>query len=142
MSRGCGYDHILSAWLPPHCHDAELSTLFDEMGTADGHRWVYYDHPNRTRELTKLQVSMKAGIDPNMGAISVTEDWHMSHCLYMWLRLARKDLTGILMTPRDDDLEHVMHCVNVIWGNLKQISYMQEVVAITGVFMFPEHRLS
>ena len=138
IRRGCGYDHILGAWIPPHCQDRELSKIYDEMGRTENHSWVYYDYPDRKRQLTHLQVSMLAGIGSEMGSVSVTEDWHMSHCLYLWLRLSRKDFTGTVMTERDSDSDHAMHCVKVILANLLELSFMKEVIARSGVWMFPE----
>ncbi|KAL7914413.1 hypothetical protein GGI35DRAFT_467519 [Trichoderma velutinum] len=139
-SRGCIYDHMAAAWLPNRCHDEGLVKIFEEL--ADGHNWTYFNYPELTKELSIAEVSSLAGvgveIKDGVGVVRTTIDWHLSHCLYTWWKLTRVASTGTLMGPKYSNEEHVKHCIHEVWKHLKQLSYLNKLSSITGVYLFPE----
>ncbi|KAL6825611.1 hypothetical protein J3E69DRAFT_355598 [Trichoderma sp. SZMC 28015] len=139
-SRGCIYDHMAAAWLPNRCRDEGLAKIFEEL--ANGHNWTYFNYPEVTKELSIAEVSSLAGvgveIKDGVGVVRTTIDWHLSHCLYTWWKLARVASTGTLMGPKYSNEGHVKHCIQEVWKHLNRSSGLDKLSSITGVYLFPE----
>ncbi|OOF98774.1 hypothetical protein ASPCADRAFT_512947 [Aspergillus carbonarius ITEM 5010] len=54
----CVYDSLATAWLPPHCRDAELTALFDKAGPEPNGEWSYYLDEDGTIPLTKDEIAL------------------------------------------------------------------------------------
>ena len=111
-SRGCRFDALSTAWLPPECIDEELSAEFDKAGLGPNGTWLYYTDHNKTGVYTLDEIAMLAD-KPTMEEKSywMTTDWHTAHCLYYWKKSARQRATGVSIEQNFDNNEHVNHCV-------------------------------
>lgn len=109
-SRGCKYDTIMAAWLPPHCRDDELIERFNHAGPGHDGAWQYYSDANKTRQLTLDEVAELADVG---GYFFVSHGWHVRHCHFAWLKLFRSRWTGVQMNLRDDTETHITHCMNM-----------------------------
>lgn len=107
-ARGCKFDMLATAWLPPRCIDYELVEEFMKLGD-----WQFYPeyHGNHTY----------ASYEPEyLGSISkprsiwTTRAWHHMHCLYMWKKIGRALVKG---TPSDAETvsePHTHHCMKAM----------------------------
>ncbi|KAF2230170.1 hypothetical protein EV356DRAFT_350064 [Viridothelium virens] len=143
IAKGCLYDHLAAAWLPESCRDEELMRIWDDIGRVGQHNWTYYKYPENTQQLSTEEVSMLGRImdgapEDRLAVTSVTTDWHMSHCLYLWWKLVRSPSTGRAMSPRYSDEHHVKHCIHAIVEKLEALPDYHEVTGRTRVWMFPD----
>ncbi|KAJ5947841.1 hypothetical protein N7466_000856 [Penicillium verhagenii] len=112
LSNGCVYDELSAAWLPERCRDDALTAQFATIGDgSDGH-WMYWAHKNRTGNLTVHEVSLYSDIQPTQYHMSY--EWHVWHCLYLWLKEHRFKINGKYFDPRADSEHHIMHCIDVL----------------------------
>ncbi|MCJ1400776.1 hypothetical protein MMC11_003984 [Xylographa trunciseda] len=111
-SRGCRFDALSTAWLPPECIDEKLSAEFDKAGTGPNGTWLYYTDHNKTGVYTLEEIAMLAD-KPTMEERSywMTTHWHTAHCLYYWKKSARQRETGVSIEQNFDNNVHVNHCV-------------------------------
>jgi len=108
LSMGCKYDLLAAAWLPPVCIDTSLSAEFDRSGPNPDGSWSYYSSRHGTETLTYEQISAMAD---NVSAVYfTTQEWHIVHCNFYWLKLLRSKWMGVVMEQRYDSEMHIRHC--------------------------------
>lgn len=111
LSRGCKYDSLSTAWLPPYCRDDALTAEFDRSGpNADG-SWGYFADAEGLFPLSADQV---AALGERGGSFWASRDWHVVHCLYYWRKHQRMRATNAVMEARFDSEAHVEHCTRLI----------------------------
>jgi hypothetical protein len=110
-ARGCIYDSLATAWLPPHCRDDELTAKFDCAGPGVDGAWPYFADPNGTVPINKHQISLLGFTN---GTFWSSRDWHIAHCVFYWKKTVRMRDTGAVMEERVDQLMHVHHCGRLI----------------------------
>ena len=110
ISRGCIFTPLAIAWLPPHCIDMELANEFDKA-SRDG-EWEYWADPNGTIPMTRHEVSMLA--DTEGAVFYTTQDWHVTHCVYTWIKHYRSKSTGVTIENRSNGLGHIKHCEGIL----------------------------
>ncbi|KAK1778152.1 hypothetical protein QBC45DRAFT_169808 [Copromyces sp. CBS 386.78] len=114
-SLNCVYDSMAAAWLPPHCRDPELTTIFDHSGPGDGGSWHYYADKNGSVRLNAHQISLLADNQAKGGNVFwATREWHLAHCLFYWQKLVRMRDTGAVMERRFDGWAHAKHCYGLL----------------------------
>ena len=74
IARGCTFDGMSTAWLPPACRDEELSYEFDHSGPGPNGEWGYYADQDGNVSLSLQEVSMLAEANDGKG-IWVTQEW-------------------------------------------------------------------
>lgn len=104
-ARGCHFDIIATAWLPPRCIDHELAAEF-----AAVHPWRYFRDPNGTEPLLDDPDTLGS----QTGLIWTTHRWHWAHCLYMWKKLNRALVHGWVTDAETIKQGHTDHCVKTI----------------------------
>ncbi|KAI2637854.1 hypothetical protein GGS26DRAFT_588223 [Hypomontagnella submonticulosa] len=124
--RGCIFTPLAIAWLPSHCVDMELSDDFDKQGPGQNGEWDYWSDINMTRRLTREEVGDLA--DHN-GVFYATQDWHVTHCVYTWMKHYRSKWTGVTIERRSNGLDHIGHCKDV----LKIRGGLQEIKTVAGI---------
>ncbi|KAI1379060.1 hypothetical protein F4677DRAFT_442786 [Hypoxylon crocopeplum] len=124
--RGCIFTPLAIAWLPPHCVDMELSNDFDKQGPGPNGEWDYWSDINMTRRLTREEAGDLA--DHN-GVFYATQDWHVTHCVYTWMKHYRSRWTGVTIERRSNGLDHIGHCKDV----LKIRGGLQEIKTVAGI---------
>ena len=117
LARGCHFDIIATAWLPPNCIDNELVAEF-----AGLYPWQYFSHRNGTSPFPN---------DPDIlgaqaGLIWTTDRWHAAHCLYMWKKLNRAIVRGWMTDAETITQSHTDHCT-------RNIMNMDDPEAIRGI---------
>lgn len=111
LARGCRYDSLSTAWLPPYCRDDELTAEFDRSGPGPEGSWSYFADEAGLLPLTPSAV---AALGEAGGSFWASRDWHVVHCLYYWRKYARMRRTGAVMEARFDSEAHVEHCTRLI----------------------------
>lgn len=104
QARGCEFDMLVTAWLPPRCIDRELVDEFMELG-----RWQFYTQQDGT-EKDKFST-----YDPNfLGSVNqtiwTTRRWHTTHCLFMFKKLGRALVKGWTVDAEAVSEPHTEHC--------------------------------
>ncbi|KAH8799358.1 hypothetical protein F5884DRAFT_119822 [Xylogone sp. PMI_703] len=105
LARGCHFDMIATAWLPPRCIDFQL---IDEFMAA-GH-WDFYT----TRNGTTRYSNEPDVLGSQTGLIWTTNRWHAVHCLYMWKKLNRALVNGWSTDAETVTQSHTGHCIKTI----------------------------
>lgn len=109
-ARGCIFTPLAIAWLPPHCIDMELADAFDQAGPNG--TWDYWADPNGTIPMSRKEVSMLA--DTEGAVFYTTQDWHVTHCVYTWMKHYRSKTTGVVIENRSNGMEHIKHCEGIL----------------------------
>ncbi|PVH72015.1 hypothetical protein DL98DRAFT_434033 [Cadophora sp. DSE1049] len=117
LTKGCHFDLVATAWLPPKCIDYELAAEFAAL-----HPWQYYSHRNGTDPLPN-DADILGMVTGN---IWTTDRWHAAHCLFMWKKLNRAIVRGWMTDAETVKLAHTDHCV-------MNILNMEDPNAIRGV---------
>lgn len=113
-SFDCVYDTMAAAWLPPHCRDPELTSIFDHSGPGNGGSWHYYADKNGTTRINAHQISLLADQPKGENVFWATREWHLAHCLFYWQKLVRMRDTGAVMERRFDGWAHAKHCYGLL----------------------------
>lgn len=105
-ARGCHFDIIATAWLPPRCIDWELISEFNAY-----HPWEYFKsfHGNETHPDSDLDE-----LGSTSDKIWTTSFWHTAHCLFMWKKLNRALLSGTSTDAETVTQGHTDHCTKLI----------------------------
>jgi hypothetical protein len=80
-ARGCNFDPLTFAWLPPRCYDYNLTAEF--IGLQD---WEWY---RKRPDGSKRRLSLINVMQGNDVEIYVSWDYHRQHCNYMYLKMHR-----------------------------------------------------
>ncbi|RYP46159.1 hypothetical protein DL768_007589 [Monosporascus sp. mg162] len=146
-SRGCVYDSLAAAWLPPHCRSAAITAEFEAAGPNEpdrwGNTWGYWADKNKTQPLTLEEVSMLPESARRGGPAHffTTHEWHVMHCVYYWRKMwesgrrargfAGSDGKGeLVIEKRYDTLMHIEHCMTML---TKQDTPPDSIAAEAGV---------
>ncbi len=110
-TKGCLYDTMAAAWLPPACRDDELSTQFNQAGPGPDGQWYYWADRNQTKQLSLTELSHLADSGE---PFFTTWDWHVAHCFWRW----RKQIRGRDMMAAHLDAGaaygHIAHCEEIM----------------------------
>jgi len=118
LARGCVYDTLAAAWLPPYCRDAELTSTFDVSGPGPNGEWSYYLDPTGAIPLSLAELAALGGTETKFWA---SRRWHVAHCLFYWQKLWRMRETGLVMEERFDGLDHIRHCSRLILKHIPEV---------------------
>ncbi|KAL3424517.1 hypothetical protein PVAG01_03798 [Phlyctema vagabunda] len=105
-AKGCTYDELAIAWLPPPCRDEELTVEFHHAG-PNKTLWPYFADQQATMPLTVEQVSLLADTGE---PFYTTHNWYLVHCNYNWRKLLRTTTTGVVMDFRNNNEKHTINC--------------------------------
>ncbi|PVH88365.1 hypothetical protein DL98DRAFT_366642, partial [Cadophora sp. DSE1049] len=104
LSRGCHFDVVSFTWVPHRCFDEELSNQF--LALRD---WEWFLDPEA---LEKVDVrSVLAGDHDHL---YVTWEYHVCHCTYMWRKMHRAILKGVLLDGYLGSTPHTERCEMVL----------------------------
>jgi hypothetical protein len=106
-TRGCRFDRILHAWLPPACTRQEDIREEQDFLTVDN--WKYYRDPQQTEELT-LEEAYRGELE----VLYTSWRWHLVHCTYVWKKLHRALLDGKNIDSYSANINHTAHCSEAI----------------------------
>jgi hypothetical protein len=105
MSRGCTFDILSFAWLPPACHTSEDHKDGEEF--INLHPWIF-EYPDGREvgvdELRKGEHSL----------VFTSWEWHFAHCTFLWRRLHRKVGKGEKVDTYIGGLGHTEHCMKEV----------------------------
>jgi hypothetical protein len=126
-ARGCRFTPLAIAWLPPHCIDMELANEFDKTGPGPNGEWQYFADPNGTIPMTREEVSLLA--DDKHAVFYTTQEWHIRHCVYTWMKHYRSKSTGVTIENRSNGIEHIKHCQGIF-----ELAYpMEKMATMAGI---------
>jgi hypothetical protein len=124
LSLRCKYDSLAAAWLPPHCRDEELTAEFETYGPGPNGNWIYWADTNHTQVLSVPEIAALA--DDSDARFHMSWEWHVVHCIFYWRKQYRAQFRNIIVEPRDDSEDHIMHCMKVIqnrvWGTVAGVA--------------------
>ncbi|KAJ4294057.1 hypothetical protein N0V90_007746 [Kalmusia sp. IMI 367209] len=109
---GCIYDELSAGWFPPHCLDTQLSAEFASLGDNPAGGWLYWVDKNHTQSLTLEEASLYADKQPEN--FHMSHEWHVQHCLFLWLKEHRMKARGMVYDPRSDSEHHIRHCMHIL----------------------------
>ncbi|KAI0162267.1 hypothetical protein GGR57DRAFT_489959 [Xylariaceae sp. FL1272] len=106
-ARGCEFDMLVTAWLPPRCHDRELTNEFMETG-----QWQFYTkyHANDTDKYGTYDADFIGSVNRT---VWTTRRWHATHCLFMFKKLTRALVRGWTTDAEAVSEPHMEHCMKV-----------------------------
>ncbi|KAK0648018.1 hypothetical protein B0T16DRAFT_314224, partial [Cercophora newfieldiana] len=120
LSLNCTYDTLATAWLPAYCRDPDLTAEFDQSGPGANGSWPYFADENGT---IPIPVS-KLGFQKTFWA---SRQWHITHCIFYWMKYTRMRTTGVVMEERFDAMIHVRHCAGMLLKTGKDSGALIEV---------------
>jgi len=107
LARGCHFDLLGTAWLPPRCIDHELVNEFLDIG-----KWDYYTRLGGTeKEKYSSYEPEVLGSIATPKAIWTSRRWHVVHCLYMFKKLNRAVVNGWPVDGESVSEPHTEHCM-------------------------------
>jgi hypothetical protein len=120
-ARGCHFDIIATAWLPPKCIDYELVLEFVAYSP-----WQYFRDPNGTDPYPDDPDTLGS----QEGLVFTTNRWHSAHCMFMWKKLNRALVQGRMTDGETIKQEHTDHCskTTLELENLDAIEGIMEVI--------------
>lgn len=121
IARGCHFDIIATAWLPPKCIDYELASEFVAL-----YPWQYFPNSNGTDPYSDDPDTLGS----QTGLIWTTRRWHVAHCLFMWKKLNRALVQGRLTDGETVKQGHTDHCSKAILNmkDLDSIGSLMEII--------------
>ncbi|KAF0319649.1 hypothetical protein GQ607_013129 [Colletotrichum asianum] len=128
-AAGCVYDLLMSAWVPPHCHDADLYRQY----VADVNSTFYLDRQQESRVAWDVVLS---GRHPDPG-LWTDGGFHHLHCTYIWERQHRAykhaAATGepMVLDSHCRNDTHTSHC---IWWNGRPRAWEIDKPNITRIY--------
>ncbi|RDW59543.1 hypothetical protein BP6252_12630 [Coleophoma cylindrospora] len=123
---GCVYDTVSVHWLPPHCHDAEVTKEFNHAGPGPDGQWYYYTDKEGTGLFT---IEDLGSMFHTNGSFWVTHEWHIAHCTYLWRKQSRSRSTGITFEKVWDTPGHIAHCEKMF----RRRDALETITAVTRV---------
>jgi hypothetical protein len=124
LARGCHFDIIATAWLPPKCIDNDLVTEFEAS-----YPWVYFRNPNGTDPYPRDHDLLGS----QNTTIWTTFRWHVAHCLYMWKKLNRALVQGHMTDGETITQAHTDHCSS----SILQMQDPDAIIAIVEIIYPP-----
>ena len=103
-ARGCIFDLMSWCWVPPACHDEQLSQQNLDLGP-----WLWYEDVQATRPV--LQQTAELGEIP---ILFVEESFHQIHCTYIWKKMHRAYLSQRTIDSYVGRFNHTIHCSEVL----------------------------
>jgi hypothetical protein len=88
----------------------ELANQFDKAGPNG--TCEYWAEPNATIPMSRDEVSVLA--DTEGAVFYTTQEWHVTHCVYTWMKHYRSETTGVTIENRSNGLDHIKHCEGII----------------------------
>jgi len=104
-ARGCEFDMLVTAWLPPKCIDRDLVDEFMEVG-----QWDFYEKRNAAEE-DKFGTYDADFIGSVNRTVWTTRRWHVTHCLFMFKKLTRALVRGWTVDAEAVSEPHMEHCM-------------------------------
>ncbi|KAI1351865.1 hypothetical protein F5Y01DRAFT_281361 [Xylaria sp. FL0043] len=108
-ARGCHFDTISFCWLPDECYDSDLVAHFEAT-----RNWEYYADEEGTKPISHEEL-----VGGHGNKLWVSWEYHLRHCLYMWLKfhravLAKGDPNKPLIDSYIANLNHTNHCGTIL----------------------------
>ncbi|TIC95996.1 hypothetical protein CH35J_007827 [Colletotrichum higginsianum] len=128
-AAGCIYDLLMSAWVPPRCHDAELYRQY----LAEVNSTFYLD---RQQERLVAWDNVLNGHHPESG-IWTDGGFHHLHCTYIWDRQRRAYAHAtatrepMVLDSHCRNETHTSHCV---WWNGRPRAWEIDSPNVTRVY--------
>lgn len=114
IAKGCQYDTLAAAWLPPHCRDDELTAELDRSSPGPNGEGTYVLDIDRTLQLTLEEVSRMAD-NMSTSLIHMELEWHLYHCTYYWRKQFRAWRSGTTVVEKIYGTEaHITHCSKIL----------------------------
>lgn len=107
--RGCTFDILSSAWLPPECRDEALTAEF-EAAAPDGYWQFYADKPLQEPVDMDYVLAMSGDLSSYYW---VSWEFHVTHCFFLWQKQLMAREGGVIFEERFDSIGHVRHCLHV-----------------------------
>lgn len=107
LARGCKFDMLVTAWLPPRCMDHELIDEFMTLGD-----WQFYTRQDGT-DIDKFGTYDPQFIGSVNQTVWTTRRWHATHCLFMFKKLTRALVNGWTTDAEAVSEPHMEHCMKV-----------------------------
>ena len=107
-ARGCRFDMLATAWLPPRCIDDELVDEFIKLGN-----WQFYTEMHGDKKHDSYEPEF-LGSFSEPKSIWTTRAWHHMHCLYMWKKIGRALVRGRSTDAETVSEPHTQHCMRAM----------------------------
>ena len=103
IARGCKFELLNFAWLPPDCYDEEISREWDEQS------WGFWRD-----EDGKEQIPQAIALKGESEYAWVTFGQHLTHCTYMLRKYQRAKDAGKPLDPWTGSYNHTVHCSKIL----------------------------
>lgn len=118
IKRGCTWDALTQSWLPKECPragEAEFLAAGDHIDQRDS--WVFYgDKDGSTRVDRSILLPQNNSDSQTRQQWWATEGEHVSHCIYLFQRLAFAVHSGSRMDQKTGNYNHTIHCISRLFA--------------------------
>ncbi|PYH67941.1 uncharacterized protein BO88DRAFT_464744 [Aspergillus vadensis CBS 113365] len=123
-SLGCVLDLLAMSWVRPACYDKELTEEFLAV-----RNWTWTTDPWGKHHLSKSEV-----LNGDWEYVYVDHWYHVTHCAFMWRRMARAVHAGNLgvLDSYTAAYDHIEHCGDRLVANTGE-----EVVGVPAILKYP-----
>lgn len=111
--KGCVFDTLSKAWLPPECPLYGLDEYLEAgvMASNDTDRpWPFYSDKEHKHEVSVEEMSHMAAAYKGGPEFRTSNREHVTHCAWMLARMAHAYSTGQRRDVNSDNFEHNKHC--------------------------------
>jgi hypothetical protein len=116
-ARGCHFNTVLYAWLPPKCL---MQEDYDDEAT------FYADNDFQwSSASTMLPITHEQALTGTATSVLTSMEWHATHCTYVWQRLHRSLINGTAIDSYTADYHHTTHCQEMIRGMMRNDTMAQ-----------------
>jgi hypothetical protein len=117
-SRGCHYEPMQRAWIPPECYFEEPSDEYDVFRDR-----VWYQDTNLT-----IPADVE-GLESGDVLLAYTRHWHDEHCTYVLRKLALAvEMGKTMINSKPANIHHSNHCSHTIANRIVN-SYNESFLA-------------
>ncbi|KAJ4856803.1 hypothetical protein T069G_10171 [Trichoderma breve] len=110
LTLDCKYDSLSTSWLPPHCRDDEMTSLFEKSGPGPNGQWNYYaSNLNTSKVFTIEEMALMAEKPDSERQAWATIEWHDKHCFFTLLKQVR-GRAKMQYTGFPSGTAHAEHC--------------------------------
>ncbi|RFU33863.1 hypothetical protein B7463_g2516, partial [Scytalidium lignicola] len=120
-ARGCEFDVLSYSWIPQECRDRETDDEFLEWLYSDDRQlgpWPFF----KDQEM-KERIPDADALSHRVRMISYApQEEHIGHCIFLARRLHRAMDSSWTMDTRGGNLNHTIHCTNMVLKSATGIS--------------------
>ena len=131
QAKGCVFDYVSTSWRPAACTRAYTSEFISTSDNGQG--YSYFADRDGTTELTHEELTRYNYTTK----FYTTNKWHLTHCLYIFMRFYHAVEHKERISHHEIDMEHTKHCVDILYEALDKTPGWNDI----NVFAFVQYEV-